>query len=50
MPGLVNAHMHTWQTALRGIGSEWLSADYFKYVHGNLATRYKRRGQLSSPT
>lgn len=40
MPGLVNAHMHTWETALRGIGSEWLSADYFKNVHGNLATRY----------
>ena len=40
MPGLVNAHMHTWETALRGIGAEWLSADYFKIVHGNLATRY----------
>jgi 5-methylthioadenosine/S-adenosylhomocysteine deaminase len=22
MPGLVNAHMHTWETALRGIGAE----------------------------
>jgi cytosine/adenosine deaminase-related metal-dependent hydrolase len=41
MPGLVNAHMHTWETALRGIGAEWLSADYFKHVHGNLATRYR---------
>src|SRR6476660_4582349 len=41
MPGLVNAHMHTWETALRGIGEEWLSADYFKHVHSNLATRYK---------
>ena len=41
MPGLVNAHMHTWETALRGIGVEWLSADYFKHVHGNLATRYR---------
>ena len=40
MPGLVNAHMHTWETALRGIGAEWLSADYFKHVHANLATRY----------
>ena len=27
MPGLVNAHMHTWETALRGIGAEWMSAD-----------------------
>ena len=41
MPGLVNAHMHTWETALRGIGAEWLPADYFKHVHSNLATRYK---------
>ena len=38
MPGLVNAHMHTWETALRGIGAEWMSADYFKHVHSNLAT------------
>src|SRR5947208_17106660 len=41
MPGLVNAHMHTWETALRGIGAEWMSADYIKHVHSNLATRYK---------
>ena len=30
MPGLVNAHMHTWETALRGIGAEWLSARLFQ--------------------
>jgi cytosine/adenosine deaminase-related metal-dependent hydrolase len=41
MPGLVNAHMHTWQTALRGIAAEWMSADYFKNVHGNMATHYR---------
>src|SRR5262249_23000203 len=41
MPGLVNAHMHTWESALRGIGAEWMSADYFKHVHSNLATRYQ---------
>lgn len=34
MPGLVNAHMHTWQTGLRNIGADWVSADYFRYVHG----------------
>ena len=22
MPGLVNAHLHTWQTALRGVGAD----------------------------
>ena len=41
MPGLVNAHMHTWETALRGIGVEWMSHDYFKYIHSNLATLYQ---------
>jgi 5-methylthioadenosine/S-adenosylhomocysteine deaminase len=41
MPGLVNAHMHTWETALRGIAAEWLSAGYMKNIHGNLATRYQ---------
>ena len=47
MPGLVNAHMHTWQTALRGIAAEWMSADYFSNVHGNMATLLQARGQLS---
>ena len=40
MPGLVNAHMHTWETALRGIGAEWMTADYMRLIHLNLATRY----------
>ena len=41
MPGLVNAHMHTWETALRGIAAEWMSANYMKHIHGNLATHYQ---------
>lgn len=41
MPGLVNAHMHTWETALRGIGAEWMTPDYLRTIHLNLATRYK---------
>ncbi len=40
MPGLVNAHMHTWQTGLRAIGCEWAHGEYFKYLHGGMATRY----------
>lgn len=40
MPGLVNAHAHIWQTALRGVGSEWVSAEYHRNMHGNMATRY----------
>jgi 5-methylthioadenosine/S-adenosylhomocysteine deaminase len=41
MPGLVNAHMHAWQTALRGIASEWMSSTYFRNMHVNIATFYK---------
>jgi 5-methylthioadenosine/S-adenosylhomocysteine deaminase len=40
MPGLVHAHIHVWQAGLRAIGSEWLGPDYFKHLHGNLATFY----------
>lgn len=40
MPGLVNAHLHTWQTGLRAIGSEWLGPDYHRTIHANLATLY----------
>jgi cytosine/adenosine deaminase-related metal-dependent hydrolase len=30
IPGLINAHMHTWQTALRGIASNWTLLEYFQ--------------------
>ena len=40
MPGLVNAHMHTWQTGLRGIAGDWMSPEYMQNIHGNLGTRY----------
>ena len=32
MPGLVNAHMHTWEAALRGIGAEWMTPDYMAAI------------------
>lgn len=38
IPGLVNAHMHTWQTALRGLGSNWTLLEYFGKMHAGLAT------------
>lgn len=40
MPGLINAHLHTWQTGMRAIGSEWRQGEYFKYIHGDMATRF----------
>lgn len=40
MPGLVNAHLHTFQAALRGLGSDWMAPEYFRHQAGNLSTRY----------
>ena len=40
MPGLINAHLHTWQTGTKSIGSEWVSPDYHKNMHSNMATRF----------
>ncbi|MDA0241467.1 MAG: amidohydrolase family protein [Proteobacteria bacterium] len=40
MPGLVNAHLHTWQTSLKLVGSEWVSPDYHKNMHANMATKF----------
>ncbi|RZI74697.1 MAG: hypothetical protein EOP80_10125, partial [Variovorax sp.] len=41
MPGFVNAHIHTWEYQLRGIGADWVGfRDYVANMHGNLATRY----------
>ena len=40
IPGLVNAHMHTWQTALRGVAANWTLPTYFRSVHAGLATLF----------
>ena len=41
IPGLVNAHMHTWQTALRGLVSNWTLLEYFQKMHAGLATVFE---------
>ncbi|MBN9371348.1 MULTISPECIES: amidohydrolase family protein [unclassified Hydrogenophaga] len=38
VPGFVNAHMHTWQTALRGVAANWTLLQYFRHMHAGLAT------------
>jgi 5-methylthioadenosine/S-adenosylhomocysteine deaminase len=38
IPGLVNAHMHTWQTGLRSIAANWTLLQYFRWMHAGLAT------------
>jgi len=40
MPGLVNAHQHTWQTGIRGIAGDWTLFDYGRQMHAGLATRF----------
>jgi len=40
IPGLVNCHMHTWQTGLRGLTSNWTLFEYFRWVHAGLATAF----------
>jgi cytosine/adenosine deaminase-related metal-dependent hydrolase len=41
IPGLINTHMHTWQTALRSIASNWSLLEYFKKMHAGLATVFQ---------
>jgi cytosine/adenosine deaminase-related metal-dependent hydrolase len=41
IPGLVNAHMHTWQTALRGYAANWTLPEYFGKMHAGLATLFQ---------
>jgi cytosine/adenosine deaminase-related metal-dependent hydrolase len=41
IPGLVNAHMHTWQTGLRGIAADWTLPEYFRWMHAGLATLFR---------
>ena len=44
MPGMVNAHIHTWEFQLRGIGADWVgSRDYHANLHKKLATYYTAR-------
>src|SRR6478672_4526597 len=57
IPGLVNAHMHTWQTALRGVAANWTLLEYFQKMHAGLATAFApedlfiatRMGALNQP-
>jgi cytosine/adenosine deaminase-related metal-dependent hydrolase len=49
IPGLVNAHMHTWQTGLRGVAANWTLLEYFKKMHAGLATVFTPELPRHSP-
>jgi 5-methylthioadenosine/S-adenosylhomocysteine deaminase len=41
IPGLVNAHLHSWQTALRFIGADWTFLEYLTRMHGGMVQHYR---------
>ena len=41
MPGLIDSHIHTWQTGIRGIAGDWTMGQYLRGMHANLATGFK---------
>jgi len=41
LPGFVDTHRHTWQTAFRGVGADWTFAEYLDAVHGTLKPHYQ---------
>jgi cytosine/adenosine deaminase-related metal-dependent hydrolase len=41
MPGFVDTHRHTWQTAFRGIGADWTFGQYGVAMHGTLRPHYR---------
>ena len=40
MPGFINAHIHNWQTGLRGIAADWTISQYLRAMHAGLATHF----------
>ena len=40
MPGFVNAHIHTWQTGIRGIAGNWSIPEYLHMMHAEIAPRF----------
>lgn len=41
MPGLVNTHLHTWQTGMRGMAADWNMGEYISTMHAAIAPQYK---------
>lgn len=40
MPGFVDTHRHTWQTALRAICADWTLTEYFRGIRQTFSPRY----------
>ena len=40
-PGLINSHIHAWETGLRGIAGDWTIPQYVQAMHRGLATHFR---------
>ena len=40
LPGFVDTHRHTWQTAMRGVCADWTLLDYFRGIRLQISTAY----------
>ncbi|MET8982780.1 amidohydrolase family protein [Streptomyces sp. NPDC004539] len=41
VPGFVDNHRHTWQTAFRGAGADWTFAEWAVAMHGTVKPHYR---------
>jgi len=41
MPGFVDTHRHTWQTAFRGVGVDWTFMQYLAAMHDTVKPHYR---------
>ena len=41
MPGFVDTHRHTWQTALRALCADWTLLEYFRGIRMTFSPRYR---------
>ncbi|WP_433578380.1 amidohydrolase family protein [Nocardia brasiliensis] len=41
MPGLIDNHRHTWQTAFRGLGADWTFPQWVTAMHHTVKTHYQ---------
>lgn len=41
IPGMVDAHLHTWETGLKAIGCDWRQGEYLRDVFGGMSTYFE---------
>jgi cytosine/adenosine deaminase-related metal-dependent hydrolase len=40
IPGLINSHIHLWQTVMKGCAGDWTFNDYLQYALGNAGKQF----------